>query len=482
MKSFAAIASLAAASSAGNIADLQKQQLISCINANAFNEANIKTCAARSIATLRPHALTADTPAACDPSAAIQAGDFELSVSIGAIAVKQTAAKTDSSDSAASGSDSTASGTDNTVSTSDSSSASSSGSASGSSSDSGSSSGSGSGTSDSSSSGSGSGSSTSGSGSGSSTSGGSSSKTQSLVLAASESQTGSQSSGSGSGTQTSGSGSGTQASGSGSGDSSGSGSGDAGASGSDSQDGSGAAGGDSGASGSDDSGASAGGDADDDADEGVSIDALEIDFSLSNTAGTGLADGNVVFMYASLQSNLDDTRWETSTCTVTYSDATASADPVELDAAGMQSVATIATFIGTKNFKEGTNGDATCTVLGSLNPTENQGAIDADEDGWTHNVIDTLGYSQTKIGSGDNITTTVNCATWSSRTDTAEGFAYKIGETVKIGSGFKVRASATSESSLFASDSAPKDFKLLDMASASAISAVAVLAAAALAF
>ena len=301
-------------------------------------------------------------------------------------------------------------------------------------------------------------------------------------MAASESQTGSQSSGSGSGTQTSGSGSGTQASGSGSGDSSGSGSGDAGASGSDSQDGSGAAGGDSGASGSDDSGASAGGDADDDADEGVSIDALEIDFSLSNTAGTGLADGNVVFMYASLQSNLDDTRWETSTCTVTYSDATASADPVELDAAGMQSVATIATFIGTKNFKEGTNGDATCTVLGSLNPTENQGAIDADEDGWTHNVIDTLGYSQTKIGSGDNITTTVNCATWSSRTDTAEGFAYKIGETVKIGSGFKVRASATSESSLFASDSAPKDFKLLDMASASAISAVAVLAAAALAF
>ena len=366
MKSFAAIASLAAASSAGNIADLQKQQLISCINANAFNEANIKTCAARSIATLRPHALTADAPAACDPSAAIQAGDFELSVSIGAIAVKQTAAKTDSTDSAASGSDSTASETDNTVSTSDSSSASGSGSASGS--DSGSSSGSGSGTSDSSSSGSGSGSSTSGSGSGSSTSGGSSSKTQSLVLAASDSQTGSQSSGSGSGTQTSGSGSGTQASGSGSGDSSGSGSGsgsgDAGASGSDSQDGSGAAGGDSGASGSDDSGASAGGDADDDADEGVSIDALEIDFSLSNTAGTGLADGNVVFMYASLQSNLDDTRWETSTCTVTYSDATASADPVELDAAGMQSVATIATFIGTKNFKEGTNGDATCTVLG----------------------------------------------------------------------------------------------------------------------
>ena len=61
-------------------------------------------------------------------------------------------------------------------------------------------------------------------------------------------------------------------------------------------------------------------------------------------------------------------------------------------------------------------------------------------------MIDTLGYVQTKeVESDTKATTTVNCATWSSRTDTADGFAYKIGDKVMVKSGYKVRADATAK-------------------------------------
>jgi len=94
--------------------------------------------------------------------------------------------------------------------------------------------------------------------------------------------------------------------------------------------------------------------------------------------------------------------------------------------------------------------------------------IDHDEDGWTHNLLELPeGFAQRY--SADPETTTVNCDIASSRSDTAPGHGYKIGDTIKIRSGYKIRASKEAKESLFAKDDVVQEFTLLETAGAAAL-------------
>ena len=113
----------------------------------------------------------------------------------------------------------------------------------------------------------------------------------------------------------------------------------------------------------------------------------------------------------------------------------------------------VATFIGTKGFSESatTDNEVACKAPKDFNPSDNQGLIDNDADGWTYNPFETPeGFAQRYHQ--DPPTSIVNCAITSSRTTPAAGHDYKIGDTVKIRSGFKIRASGTAIESLYAKD------------------------------
>ena len=125
----------------------------------------------------------------------------------------------------------------------------------------------------------------------------------------------------------------------------------------------------------------------------------------------------------------------------------------------MEALATVDTYIGTKGFNDSDTG-VYCKAFSDFNLDENQKTVTAegeiDEDGWEVNQLEPLGFSQVYIAAtGSKKTASLaSCAVASSRTDTAPGHAYKVGETMKIFSGYKVRDSLSAKTSLYAYDSA----------------------------
>ena len=89
--------------------------------------------------------------------------------------------------------------------------------------------------------------------------------------------------------------------------------------------------------------------------------------------------------------------------------------------------------------------------------------IDQDEDGWTHNLTDDHSFDQ--FWSEEDMTSSARCSIVSSRTDTGAGFDYKIGDTLKMRSGYKVRESVSAKESLFAEDAVISDHILVEYAS-----------------
>ena len=83
---------------------------------------------------------------------------------------------------------------------------------------------------------------------------------------------------------------------------------------------------------------------------------------------------------------------------------------------------------------------------------------------WEVNTLEPKGFNQTyKAADGDAVeTTSVSCATTSLRTSsTFDSSAYKVGDTVRIASGYKIRDSKTATYGLVSkSDGEVKETKL----------------------
>ena len=62
--------------------------------------------------------------------------------------------------------------------------------------------------------------------------------------------------------------------------------------------------------------------------------------------------------------------------------------------------------------------------------------------------------------SGESGKSTANCGVISSRSEAEDGYRYAMGSTIKVKAGYKIRASETATTSLYAVDSLLTDFEL----------------------
>ena len=151
----------------------------------------------------------------------------------------------------------------------------------------------------------------------------------------------------------------------------------------------------------------------------------------------------------------------------------------------MEDIAIVETYIGFRGFKD-TDAGVYCKAFSEFNIDENQKTVTAageiDEDGWEVNQLEPLGFVQIfkAATATEKLESFVSCAVASSRTDTAPGHAYKVGDTIKVNSGYKIRSALKQPNSEFALDSPTAiEFKLEAAARASALASAALSALAA---
>ncbi len=198
---------------------------------------------------------------------------------------------------------------------------------------------------------------------------------------------------------------------------------------------------------------------------------LEIDFKLETTKDktSVIPKDAEVWMYASLMSNAAGATdsFETVACQVKYNQK---AQLEELTVDQIKKAGKPSSFIGKKNFVESKNGDAVCTKLAQLNPNDNMKNQSPSQDPWKLDLMEPFGFIQDHKTSPEF--SLVSCSVMSSRTDTPAGHDYKIGQTIKIKQGYKIRANADSLSSLFASDSSIEEYQIQEKAGAMQLGAL----------
>ncbi len=105
-----------------------------------------------------------------------------------------------------------------------------------------------------------------------------------------------------------------------------------------------------------------------------------------------------------------------------------------------------------------------CTKLAQFNKSDNMATQLPAEDPWKLDLMEPFGFIQDHKTSPEF--SLVSCSVMSSRTDSPTGHDYKIGQTIKIKQGYKIRANADSLSSLFASDSGIEEYQIQEKAGA----------------
>lgn len=174
-------------------------------------------------------------------------------------------------------------------------------------------------------------------------------------------------------------------------------------------------------------------------------------------------------MYASLQSIAGATvqDFETVSCVVKYNQKK---QLDELTVPQIKAAASVDTFIGTKNFVEsGANADVECSAFDSFNVSENLMSIDVTKTGWKKNLTETLGFQQDYVAGEFS---SVQCSVMSARKDALPRHDFKIGQTMKIKQGYKIRASAIADSSTYAGDSVIKEIALAEKGGAIQVGAI----------
>lgn len=114
----------------------------------------------------------------------------------------------------------------------------------------------------------------------------------------------------------------------------------------------------------------------------------------------------------------------------------------------------------------------TCELSDAANPDEplkdvcEDDEVESDAEGWAWeaNELEANGFDQlytASVAQNVSATTEVNCAVTSARGTPATNHQYKIGDKVKIRGGYKIRASKSSDTSLFSNDRAAAEWTLV---------------------
>ena len=125
----------------------------------------------------------------------------------------------------------------------------------------------------------------------------------------------------------------------------------------------------------------------------------------------------------------------------------------ELDDEQMQEFATVHSYLGTALFDN-------ATLAGKKFADFNTAELKDDQSwSWEVNTLESLGFTQSY--DADQNVSEVNCAVTSARTTTATNHDYKVGTTMKVRGGYKIRSAKDSTTSLFAKDNEAQDFTLV---------------------
>ena len=119
----------------------------------------------------------------------------------------------------------------------------------------------------------------------------------------------------------------------------------------------------------------------------------------------------------------------------------------------------------TKAFADFNTGEAASTTVSA--------EVAVDLDAWMVNKEDESALAQTYTApAGDDVTgkSTVRCGVTSSRSKAEKGYDYKMGSTISIKAGYKIRASKTATTSIAAADSTLTEFGLSAYSASGAIS------------